>query len=59
MTKKTKRGRPSLGHTVELSVRVSPEMLRAAKKTAKACGISVAEWVRGVVAFHSGFTGGK
>lgn len=57
--KKPKRGRPSLGHTAELSVRMSPRLLKAARETAKASGVSVAEWVRRLVTFYSGFSGVK
>lgn len=43
---KRRRGRPSLGHTQELSVPVTPALHEAVTAAAAAAGISISEWMR-------------
>ena len=43
---KRRRGRPSLGHTRELSVPVTPALHEAVTAAAAVAGISISEWMR-------------
>lgn len=46
MASKAKRGRPALGHSVRVEVRLSPELAAMVARDVERLGVSEAEWFR-------------